>query len=200
MATLSTGPKSLPFTPNQIDNPEDAIATKGFHCLPSQPNLFDWTPIRMKKRLLILLLSSGCCCAYAQPEGDSIAPRKNVVKISPLSLLVGDGSLFYERVLSRRTSLVGGLGFGWESFFYSKTPSPGRFHYERLTVEYRQYLTRKHPAPMGLYVGLYSRFARLTLEGYLFDQQGNFVTDQSGQFVKPIQAVYVLIPGAMVGV
>ena len=125
------------------------------------------------------------------------------MKISPLSLLVGDVSVFYERVLTKRTSLVGGVGFGSEAFPYpnnkANVPSPGRFHYERLTVEYRRYLSRRDPAPMGFYAGVYGRFARLTLDDYQFDSQGAFIRDANGALVKAVRQLYVWMPGGIFG-
>lgn len=141
----------------------------------------------MKKSLLILLIVYSFELASAQSRTDSVIVRKNIVKISPFSLIVGDVSLFYERVLSQRSTLVGGIGFGSDSFFYSKAPSPGQFHYERLTFEYRYYLSKRHHAPIGAYVGVYSRFARLTLTDYVFDEKDNFIVDSNGEFVKPTQ-------------
>ena len=141
--------------------------------------------------------------AYAQSASDSVATKKNGIKISPLSLLVGDVSLFYERVLTKRTSLVGGVGFGSEKFPYSNNkanvPSPGRFHYERLTVEYRRYLSRHRSAPLGVYAGVYGRFARLTIDDYQFDSQGEFIRDQHGTLVKAVRQLYVWMPGGMIG-
>lgn len=157
----------------------------------------------MNTKLLILLMATLLGRARAQPASDSVATRKNGVKISPLSLLVGDASVFYERVLTKRTSLVGGLGFGSQKFPYANNkanvPSPGRFHYERLTAEYRHYFSRRHLAPLGLYAGVYGRFARLTLDDYQLDSQDQFIRDQHGTLVKPIRKVFVWIPGAMIG-
>lgn len=158
----------------------------------------------MKTSLFILLMAHGLSTSvYAQVTSDSTVTRRNIVKISPLSLLVGDVSLFYERVLTKRASLVGGVGFGSEQFTYpnnkANVPSPGTFHYERLTLEYRHYFSRRHLAPVGFYAGLYGRFARLTLDDYQFDSQGAFTRDQNGTLVKAVRQMYVWIPGGMIG-
>lgn len=162
----------------------------------------------MKTKLVILLLGTLFGTARAQSAPDSVAVRRNIVKINPLSLLVGDVSLFYERVLTRRASLVGGVGFGSETFPYTNNkasvPSPGastpgRFHYERLTVEYRRYLSQRHPAPQGFYAGVYGRFAQLTLDDYRVDSQGTFIRDANGGLVEAVRQLYVWMPGTLIG-
>ncbi|GAB3550004.1 hypothetical protein [Spirosoma fluminis] len=157
----------------------------------------------MKKYLFVVLILFASNTLSAQSVLDSVGLRKNVLKISPLSLLVGDVSVFYERVLTKRASVVGGFGFGSERFDYqnnkANVPSPGRFHYERVTLEYRNYFSRRHAAPVGFYAGVYGRFARLTLDDYQFDNQGEFIRDQNGSLVKAVRQLYVWIPGGMVG-
>jgi hypothetical protein len=157
----------------------------------------------MKNFLILFLMLHLSGALSAQTIPDSIARRKNIIKINPLSLLVGDVSLFYERVLTRYSSIVGGVGFGSETYEYpnnkANVPSPGRFHYERLTAEYRCYFAPIHQAPYGFYAGLYTRFSRLTLEDYQFDTQGEFIRDQQGLLVKAVSQRYVWIPGGMMG-
>lgn len=159
--------------------------------------------VHMKVSLIVLLMGNAFGMVCAQSTPDSVATRKNLVKISPLSLLVGDVSLFYERVLTRHASLVGGIGFGSERFDYqnnkANVPSPGTFHYERLTLEYRRYFDRRHRAPAGFYTGVYGRFSRLTLDDYQFDSQGEFIRDTNGDLVKAVRQLYVWIPGGMIG-
>lgn len=163
----------------------------------------DQKNVRGRTMMVILLIGTTFGTAYAQSAADSVVTRKNIVKINPLSLLVLNVSAFYERVLTKHTSLVGGAGFGSESFSYAgnkaNVPSPATFHYERLTLEYRRYLSRRHLAPVGVYAGVYGRYARLTLDDYQFNSQGEFIRDQNGTLVKAIQQMYVWIPGAIIG-
>ncbi len=157
----------------------------------------------MKKYLLVVLILNTLNTLSAQSVSDSVVLRKNMLKISPFSLIVGDVSVFYERVLTKRVSLVGGMGFGSDRFTYpnnkANVPSPGTFHYERVTLEYRHYFSRRHVAPVGFYAGVYGRFARLTLDDYQFDSQGEFIRDQNGTLVKAVRQLYVWIPGGMIG-
>lgn len=156
----------------------------------------------MKLSLFVLLITISLCSAYAQSIPDSAAIRKNSLKINPLSLVVGDVSVFYERILTKRASLVGGVGFGSETYEYhnANNPSPSLFHYKRVTLEYRHYFRRRPLSPTGVYAGVYGRFAELTLEDYLFDSQGTIIRDPSGSLVRPTRQLYVWMPGAMAGV
>ncbi|GAB3953350.1 hypothetical protein GCM10028805_36890 [Spirosoma harenae] len=156
----------------------------------------------MKISLTFSLIVISLCKAYAQSTTDSAATRKNSLKINPLSLIVGDLSVFYERMLTKRASLVGGVGFGSETYEYhdSKNPVPSLFHYKRATLEYRHYFRRRPLSPTGFYAGAYGRFSELTLEDYLFDNQGTIVRDPSGTLVRTTRQLSVWMPGALAGV
>lgn len=156
----------------------------------------------MKISLFFLLSTINLCTAYAQSTADSAANWNNSLKINPLSLIVGDVSVFYERMLTKRASLVGGVGFGSETYEYHdpNNPVPSLFHYKRATLEYRHYF-RRHPlSPTGFYAGVYGRFSGLTLEDYLFDKQGTIIRDPSGTLVRTTRQLYVWMPGALAGV
>ena len=156
----------------------------------------------MKISLFILLIAISLCTAHAQSTADSAATRTNSLKINPLSLIVGDVSVFYERMLTKRASLVGGVGFGSETYEYHdpNMPSPSLFHYKRVTLEYRHYFRRRPVSPIGFYAGVYGRFSGLTLDDYLFDNQGTILRDPSGRLVRTTRQLYVWMPGAMAGV
>ena len=154
-------------------------------------------------RLTLLGLLTAATFGIAQAQSDSVAVRRNVVKINPLSLVLGQVSIFYERAVSNRISLVGGVGFGSQLYTYpnnkANVPSSGRFRYERLTLEGRYYLSRRHRAPIGFYAGIYGRFARLMVDDYQFDSQGEFIRDQNGILVREVRQMQVLMPGALAG-
>lgn len=156
----------------------------------------------MKLSLFVLLSAMSLCRAYAQSTTDSAVNRKNSLKINPLSLIVGDVSVFYERMLTKRASLVGGVGFGSETYEYHNANNPlsRLFHYKRVTLEYRHYFPRRPFSPMGFYAGVYGRYSGLTLDDYQFDNQGTMIRDPSGTLVRAIQQLYVWMPGAMAGV
>lgn len=155
----------------------------------------------MKRSLFFLLSAISLSTANAQSTQDSAPTRKNSLKINPLSLVVGDVSVFYERLLTKRASLVGGVGFGSETYEYhnANNPSPSLFHYKRVTLEYRHYFPRRALSPTGFYAGGYGRFSELTLEDYLFDNQGSIIRDPSGSLVRSTRQLYVWMPGAMAG-
>ena len=156
----------------------------------------------MKISLTFLLIAISLCTAYAQSTTDSAATRNNSLKINPLSLIVGDVSVFYERMLTKRASLVGGVGFGSETYEYhnANNPVPRLFHYKRATLEYRHYFRRRPLSPTGLYAGVYGRYSKLRLDDYQFDNQGTIIRDQSGGLVRATQQLYVWMPGALAGV
>ncbi|MFD2571177.1 hypothetical protein ACFSUS_11060 [Spirosoma soli] len=157
----------------------------------------------MKAILYCLWLIVVVNAAQAQTGLDSVAVRRNIVKINPLSLLGADASVFYERGLTKRLAIVVGLGFGQETYTYkyeANVPSPGQFQYERLTIESRYYLTRRHHAPLGVYVGLYSRLARLTIDDYQLDSEGELVRDPNNLPIQEKRQLYVLMPGALAGI
>jgi hypothetical protein len=156
----------------------------------------------MKISLFVLLSAISLGSVYAQSTADSASTRNNSLKINPLSLIVGDVSVFYERMLTKRASLVGGVGFGWETYEYhnANTPSPRLFHYKRVTLEYRHYFPRRPLSPTGFYAGVYGRYSGLALDDYQLDNQGTIIRDPSGRLVRAIQQLYVWMPGAMAGV
>lgn len=117
-------------------------------------------------------------------------------------MAIGHVSVFYKRVAGPRTSLLVGLGFGGQSYPYRNNativPEPGRYHYERLTLEARHYFGRRSLAPFGFFTGGYGRLARLSIHDYTFDK-GNFVRDQAGNLVLLDKRMSVATLGGYVG-
>jgi hypothetical protein len=109
----------------------------------------------MKKTLIILLAVIFSFPAFSQEKTTSVAIEKNVLKINTLSLILGTGSIFYERKLS--DAMSGQLGVAYLSYKFSGT----RFSGLILTPEVRFY--PKKNAIDGMYVAPYVRYQNYTL-------------------------------------
>lgn len=107
----------------------------------------------MKKFVTLLLAGILAMPAFAQKPETS--EEKNVIKINTLSLLVGTGSIFYERHLT--DNLSGQIGVGYLNFSFSKTKFTGLI----LTPEVRFY--PKSNAIDGFYIGPYVRYQNYTI-------------------------------------
>lgn len=121
----------------------------------------------------------------------------NRLKISPFSLLLGQLSLFYERALTNRTSLVIGYGTGGNRANFGRQVEPGGAIYQRVTLEGRRYWVTNRS--IHLYVGPYLRLSRLTMSGFIYDQQGNALKDPQGLRLTRQDQALIWIPGLMVG-
>ncbi|SNC66109.1 hypothetical protein SAMN06265337_1501 [Hymenobacter gelipurpurascens] len=128
--------------------------------------------------LLGLLLTGGPAAGSAQvsassPIGlpapaDSVgAPtprlRHNVLKVSPV-LFLGVLSVFYERALTDRVSVVVGFGAGGTNRDFGRTYEQGDFTFRRGTVEVRRYWKQ---GLRGFYAGPYLRVGTLR-ESYAY--------------------------------
>jgi hypothetical protein len=108
------------------------------------------------KKLLTLILAIVVVAptvAFSQPE---VSEEKNVLKINTLSLIVGTGSIFYERKISDFTSAQ--LGTAFISFGREGTKFTGLI----LTPEVRFYV--KSNAIDGFYLAPYFRYQNFTLK------------------------------------
>ena len=76
----------------------------------------------MKKVVILLLFSAFALNSFAQSEV-TVAPEKNVLKVNTLSLLVGTGSIFYEREISDLVSAQ--MGVGYMGYTLGKTKFSG---------------------------------------------------------------------------
>lgn len=106
----------------------------------------------MKKILLLLVAVSVLMPAKAQETSS----EKNVLKVNTLSLIIGTGSIFYERALT--DNLSGQLGAGYLNYGVSGDRFSGLF----LTPEVKIY--PKANAIDGMYVAPYLRYNGLTLK------------------------------------
>jgi hypothetical protein len=110
------------------------------------------------KRILILILSAVFISGASAQDNSNVSPEKNVLKINTLSLLVGTGSVFYERRITDMTSAQ--LGVGYMNF--SILGGDTRFSGLILNPEFRIY--PRHNAIDGFYVSPYLRYQRYDLK------------------------------------
>lgn len=97
--------------------------------------------------LLIAIITMGTS-VFAQSNTDE-QESKNTIKVNTLSILVGTGSVFYEREISSNSSLQ--LGTSYMNFKFSDFKYSGLI----LTPEYRFF--PKGNAINGMYLGPYIR-------------------------------------------
>jgi Protein of unknown function (DUF3575) len=108
----------------------------------------------MKKALIFLIVIVLSVPSFCQEKSDA-ATEKNVLKINTLSLILGTGSVFYERKLS--DAMSGQLGVAYLNYKISGTKFTGLI----LTPEVRFY-TKKN-AIDGMYVAPYVRYQNYSL-------------------------------------
>lgn len=109
----------------------------------------------MKKIIVLALVGLLAIPAFAQES--NVSEEKNVVKINTLSLIVGTGSIFYEREFT--DNLSGQLGVAYLNYSASDTKFTGLI----LTPEARFY--PKKNAIDGFYLAPYVRYQNFSLEG-----------------------------------
>ncbi len=63
----------------------------------------------MKKTVVLFLLSVITFTSFAQSD-ENVAQEKNVLKVNTLALIIGTGSIFYERKVSELVSAQMGVG------------------------------------------------------------------------------------------
>lgn len=109
----------------------------------------------MKKIIVSVLMILVVCPLFAQEPRES--EEKNVLKINTLSLIIGTGSIFYERELTDNIS--GQMGVAYLNYNISDTKFRGLI----LTPEVRFY--PKGNAIDGFYVAPYMRYQDFSLKG-----------------------------------
>ncbi len=119
----------------------------------------------MKKLLVSAILGMLALPMIAQNK-PAVSEEPNVVKVNTLSLLVGTGSLFYERKLS--DNLSGQLGVGYISYKISDSKFTGLI----LTPEVRFY--PKQNAIDGFYLAPYFRYQNFELKNTETNDKGTY--------------------------
>ncbi len=116
------------------------------------------------KNLLILAFVLALTIPSIAQDKPFVSTEKNVFKVNTLSLLLGTGSLFYERRISELSAAQ--LGLGYMNFRLVDTKFTGLI----LTPEYRVY--PKNDAIDGFYVAPYLRYVKFTMENKETSSEG----------------------------
>jgi hypothetical protein len=139
----------------------------------------------MRQTLFLIVILSGMSVVYSQHndptvtnEGDSItAPPKpvmNAVKIGTFSWIFGTGVLKYERVFSENISAQLGFFYAWDFPSYEEEYAATGFG---ITPEIRQYLSKKNPAPRGIYLAPNYRYQKLETENLEENSEATVITN-----------------------
>ncbi|HCT30421.1 MAG TPA: hypothetical protein DIW31_06745 [Bacteroidales bacterium] len=121
----------------------------------------------MKKILTLTLI---LCVGFSSIAQES--EEKNVLKVNTISLLLGTGSVFYEREISDHTSAQ--LGVGYMNFKFGDTKFSGLI----LTPEFKIYLRKN--AIDGVYISPYFRYQKYSLENSKEDAKGTLTSMGGG--------------------
>ncbi len=114
-------------------------------------------------------------------EKSNVSAEKNVLKVNTLSLILGTGSIFYDRELSDMTSAQ--LGLAYLSYKFSDT----RFSGLIVTPEFRIY--PKKDALDGFYIAPYLRYQKFTVKNTSDDSRGS-LTSMGGGILFGRQWIY----------
>lgn len=125
----------------------------------------------MKKIIAFCLVIVLAIPLLAQEKSD-VAPEKNVLKVNTLALIIGTGSIFYERKISDMTSAQ--LGFAFLSYKFGDTRFTGLI----LTPEYRIY--PKNSAIDGFYIAPFLRYQNFTVKNTSTDGKGTLTSIGGG--------------------
>lgn len=109
----------------------------------------------MKKIFILFLVILFTIPTFSQEKTTIVASEKNVLKINTLSLILGTGSVFYERKFS--DGMSGQLGVSYLNYRLSGTRFTGLI----LTPEVRFY--PKKNAIDGMYIAPYVRYQNYSL-------------------------------------
>lgn len=120
---------------------------------------------KMKKFVVLLVLSAFALSSFAQGEV-TVAPEKNVLKVNTLALIVGTGSIFYEREVSDFAAAQ--MGVGYMSYNLGDTKFRGLI----LTPECKFYI--RNNAIDGFYVSPYLRYSQYGYESDEGENEGKF--------------------------
>jgi hypothetical protein len=111
--------------------------------------------MNMKKICTLILIALLAIPSFAQ-EKTSESDNKNVLKINTLALIIGTGSIFYERELS--DNLSGQLGVAYLNYKINDSKFSGLI----LTPELRFYVKRN--AIDGFYMAPYFRYQNFSVK------------------------------------
>jgi hypothetical protein len=89
----------------------------------------------------------------------SLQAQENIVKLNPLSALIGVITPSYERVINEKSTFAVGINFFSRDLDAIKTTGFG------ITPEYRFYISKTKEAPRGVYVGPFVRYQNISAKG-----------------------------------
>lgn len=124
----------------------------------------------MKKVFTFLMLLAMFASANAQNE-IVVAPEKNVLKVNTLSLVIGTGSVFYERAITDMISAQ--MGVAYLNYKVSETKFTGMI----LTPEVKFYI--RNNAIDGFYLSPYLRYNNYEYKGSE-QSKGNYTSFGGG--------------------
>ncbi len=125
----------------------------------------------MKRCFAFIVLAAVCFTSFAQDEID-VAVEKNVMKVNTLALLIGTGSLFYERELIDLMSAQ--MGVGYLNYKIEETKFKGL----TLTPELKFYI--RNNAIDGFYMAPYLRYFKYDYEEGEDSGEGSFAAFGGG--------------------
>ena len=138
----------------------------------------------MRQAFFLIVFLSSLGVAYSQhndlsvtDEGDSIAtpkPVMNAVKTDAFSWIFGTGVLKYERVFSDNISVQLGFFYSWDFPSYDEGYFSTGFS---ITPELRYYLSKKNPAPRGIYLAPNFRYQKLETENLEENSEATVITN-----------------------
>jgi len=119
----------------------------------------------MKKILAVLLVIVLAVPTFAQEKTSNVSTEKNVLKINTFALILGTGSIFYERKISDMTSLQ--MGVAYLGYKFSDTKFTGLI----LTPEFRIY--PKNNGIDGMYIAPYVRYQNFSVSNTTDNSKGS---------------------------
>jgi hypothetical protein len=125
----------------------------------------------MKKTVVIFLLSVITFTTFAQNE-ITVATEKNVIKVNTLALIIGTGSIFYERKVTDLASAQ--LGVGYLNYKIEDTKFSGLI----LTPECKFYIRKN--AIDGFYISPYLRYNQYKYKASEATSEGSYTSVGGG--------------------
>jgi hypothetical protein len=125
----------------------------------------------MKKTIVLFLLSIITFTSFAQSE-TIVATEKNVLKVNTLALIIGTGSVFYERKVTDLISAQLGVGY------LNYTISDSKFKGLILTPECKFYI--RNNAIDGFYISPYLRYNQYNYSNSETSGEGKYTSMGGG--------------------
>jgi len=123
----------------------------------------------LKKKVLIwsVLFFTGSV-VYSQND-------KNAIKTDPISPFLGVAVLKYERVFTEQISTQLGFYYAWDYPAYEEEEYTASGY--AITPEFRYYLSKKKPAPHGIYMAPNYRYQKLFTENLAENSEATVINN-----------------------